>query len=220
MKKIISLLLALVLALSIIPMAAMAVEEADLGMFDEIIRTEDGKFYGHVFETPSGIKEYYVPLEGAQLEAAEKLYNEWLASQNTYHEHKFGLEITRSGHYYSCDCGARTAIVPHIDPTNAVNGRCTCGYKFMDNATLTVLWINDVRLTTRFNPETTEYEAKTVSYKDVTELKINAKAFDDMATVELPEDLTIKEGSNKIEIKVTAEDGKTTKTYTVNIVKE
>ena len=59
-----------------------------------------------------------------------------------------------------------------------------------------------------------------VTYKDIKEIKISTNTFDSEATVELPEDLTLKEGENKFEIKVTAENKKVTKVYTVIVTKE
>lgn len=229
MKKLISLLLALVLALSILPMAAMAAEDSTTNNSME-------NYYNNIYKEHPDLPEYFekhnITVKGDTIYLPAKkpadwpdyLYDYWAQlKKEEYveeHTHKYGLQITRSGHYYTCDCGAQTAITPHIDPANAVNGRCTCGYKFMDNADLTVLWLDDIRLTTPFRKDKTEYEAKTVSYKDVTETKIRVRSFDAMAKVELPEDLTIKKGTNKFEIKVTAEDGKTTKTYTITVTKE
>ena len=45
----------------------------------------------------------------------------------------------------------------------------------------------------------------------VKEIKIVTSTYDSQATVELPEDLTLKEGENKFEVKVTAENQKNTK---------
>ena len=55
---------------------------------------------------------------------------------------------------------------------------------------------------------------------DVKEIKVSTRTFDSEATVELPEDLTLKEGENKFDIKVTSENQKVTKVYTVIINKE
>ena len=65
----------------------------------------------------------------------------------------------------------------------------------------------------------TEYTAETVTWKDVTSTKITANLFDARATVQLPEDLTIKEGANKFELLVTAEDKTTTQVYTIIAMK-
>ena len=58
-----------------------------------------------------------------------------------------------------------------------------------------------------------------ITYQEVSATRITARAFDDLATIELPTDLTIKEGPNIFKIKVTAEDKTTTKTYTFNAIK-
>ena len=61
---------------------------------------------------------------------------------------------------------------------------------------------------------------KAYTYKDVKEVKISTRTADSQATVELPEDLTLKEGTNVIPVKVIAENQKNTKTYTLTIIKE
>lgn len=134
--------------------------------------------------------------------------------------HVYSYQINRDGHFYRCHCGARKDFTPHIKPEDSTDGTCPCGHKFCTNADLTVLWLQGVKLSPKFDSDKTEYEGKLVTYKDVTKTKISAKAFDAKATIELPEDLTIKQGTNKFEITVTAEDTKTTKTYTVTIVKD
>ena len=58
------------------------------------------------------------------------------------------------------------------------------------------------------------------TYKDVKEIKVSTRTFDSEATVELPEDLTLKEGENKFDVTVTSENQKVTKVYTVIINKE
>ena len=71
-----------------------------------------------------------------------------------------------------------------------------------------------------FNKNKTEYTLNAYTYKDVKSVKISTRTFDSQATVELPEDLTLKTGTNTIPVKVTAENQKATKTYTLTIVKE
>lgn len=108
---------------------------------------------------------------------------------------------------------------PHVDPKDAKDDYCTCGYHFSDNADLVTLWINGCPPIKNFNKNTTEYKLNAYTYKDVKQIKISSRTFDSEATVELPEDLTLKEGSNTFEIKVVAQNQKVTKTYTVTITK-
>ena len=64
-----------------------------------------------------------------------------------------------------------------------------------------------------------QYKLNAYTYKDVKEIQISTRTFDSEATVELPEDLTLKAGENKFEVKVTAENQKVTKIYTLIITK-
>ena len=96
---------------------------------------------------------------------------------------------------------------------------CTCGYKFSDNADLSVLWIDGAFPIKNFKKDVTEYEVKAHTYKDFEEVKFSTFTYDSEATVEYPEDLSLKAGKNVFEIKVTSENLKVTKTYTVTVVK-
>jgi hypothetical protein len=108
---------------------------------------------------------------------------------------------------------------PHMDPKDAEDDICTCGYQFSDNADLVTLWVDGCPPIKNFNKNITEYKLKAHTYKDVKEIKIATNTFDSEATVELPEDLTLKAGENKFDVKVIAENQKVTKTYTLIITK-
>lgn len=136
----------------------------------------------------------------------------WIAA----HTHEFEWIVNRDGHFYRCKCGDKMRFQEHV---MGEDGKCHCGYVFMDNADLTVLWMSGIKLSPSFKKDVTEYEGK-LMVKDLEKTKISAFSFDAKATVELPEDLTLKKGTNTFEIKITAEDGKTTKTYTVTVEKE
>lgn len=135
------------------------------------------------------------------------------------HSHKYRFGYGRIYHWNICACGATTKEVRHVDPAKDADKICTCGYKFNDNANLTTLWLKNMVLSPRFNPETTEYIGELHTYKDVTSTSIAATPFDALAKVTLPENLEIHEGANKFVITVTAEDTVATKTYTVIAVK-
>lgn len=135
------------------------------------------------------------------------------------HTHNFVDAYNRIYHWKSCACGKTKDKAHHVDPATDEDKVCTCGYKFSDNAELTTLWLTNVRYSPRFTRDTTDYTGEVVSYLDVTETQITARTFDALATMELPQDLTIREGSNTFQITVTAEDKTTTKTYTVQVVK-
>lgn len=137
----------------------------------------------------------------------------------TAHKHKYKPGYNRIYHWSICECGKTTNEIRHVDPAKDNDKICTCGYHFNDNAQLTTLWFDGVNLSPRFTKDITEYTGETVTWKDVTATTITAKPFDALAQIELPEDLTIREGANRFEIHVTAEDRTTKQTYTVVIVK-
>ena len=131
------------------------------------------------------------------------------------HVHHYTTRYDRKMHWDGCKCGKKLNIEYHVDPATDDDSICTCGYKFSDNADLVTLWLANMVLEPRFNKGTTEYNATVHTHKKVTSTEIKVKAFDALATVELPSDLSIEEGMNTFEVTVTAEDRKTTKTYTV-----
>ena len=132
------------------------------------------------------------------------------------HTHHFTTRYDRKMHWDGCNCGKKLNVEYHVDPATDEDSVCTCGYKFSDNADLVTLWLANMVLEPRFNKGTTEYNAAIHTHKKVTSTEIRVKTFDALATVELPTDLTISEGMNTVKVTVTAEDRKTTKTYTVN----
>ena len=82
------------------------------------------------------------------------------------------------------------------------------------------LWVNGCPPIENFSKDKTEYTLHAYTYKDVKSVKISTRTHDSEATVELPEDLTLKDGTNTIPVKVIAENQKDTKTYTLTIIKE
>ena len=209
MKKLISLLLALMLLVSMIPM----VVGADVPTY----RLLNGKWY----LVSTTLEEVTNSDKIAELWAD---YNSALAAQKKdVHEpgkHKYGIGFNTKYHWLECACGCKISMEPHIDPKDAPNDTCTCGYHFSSNADLVTLWVNGCPPIENFNKNKTEYTLNAYTYKDVKEVKISTRTFDSEATVELPEDLTLKEGTNVIPVKVIAENQKNTKTYTLTIIKE
>ena len=123
-------------------------------------------------------------------------------------------------HWIQYACGCKFNVEPHVDPKETDDDYCICGYHFSSNADLVTLWVDGCPPIKKFNKNTTEYELDAYTYKDVKEIKISTNTFDSEATVELPEDLTLKEGENKFEVKVVAENQKNSKVYTLIINKE
>ena len=172
MKKLVSLLLALILVISLLPMAVSAADNED-------------------------------------------------TTKKKPHVHKYNLvQHNLKYHWTACSCGLRIGVERHVDPLDTDDDICTCGMHFSDNADLVVLWVKGCEEIKDFDKNVTEYTLKTVSYKPVKEVKISTRTFNAQSTVELPEDLTLKEGTNVIPVKVIAGNQKNTKTYTLTIINE
>lgn len=228
MKKLFSLLLALILVLSLIPMAAVAAETPSENT--PIILTDakkkkddkpgkddkenkhdkddkDGKDDKHDKDDKHGKKDHHKKKRPVAVHKPnEHSYN--------------GYGCNTAYHWLQCACGCKISMEPHVDPLETDDDFCFCGYQFSDNADLVTLWIDGCPVIKGFNKNKTEYKLNAYTYKDVKEIKISTRTFDSEATVELPEDLTLKEGENKFEIKVISENKKVTKIYTVIITKE
>lgn len=224
MKKILSALLVLVLLLSALPMAASAakVEISGYENATHIQQAGSGKYVTtFTYADGSTIVSYDGTITSSNKKGfaagdtiscvADNGKQVYIAA----HIHDYEWTVNRDGHFNGCKCGAKHNFQEH---TMGADGRCVCGYKFMDNADLTVLWMSGIKLSPSFKKDVTEYEGKLL-VKDLKETKISVFSFDAKATVELPKDLTLKDGKNVFEVKVTAEDGKTTKTYTVTVEK-
>ena len=221
MKKLTSLLLALILVCSLLPVTAFA----DFNPADyKIIVSEGNKWIGY--------KEGDTIGNGGT--DVTKEYNAFLAQQakdddddgEVYLPHSAEDKIVGYGcdtkyHWWQCSCGCKIGMERHVDPKNTTDDTCVCGYHFSDDADLVTLWLDGCLGLKDFRKDVYEYETKAYTYKDVQKIKrIATRTHDSQATVELPEDLTLKEGENKFEIKVTAENQKVTNIYTVTVIKE
>lgn len=82
-------------------------------------------------------------------------------------------------------------------------------------ASLTIKDTDGDEINIEFSSETTEYEIELTS--EDTQITIDAKAWDEKAKVEGTGLKTIRDGENKFEIKVIAEDGKTEQIYTIKV---
>ena len=218
MKKLVSLLLALVLVCSLIPMTAFAAFNP--AEYKDIKPVGD-KWYG------------YKPGDTEGTDITDE-YNKYLAAQkdddddddaepylpHTTEDKIIGYGCDTKYHWKQCSCGCKIAMELHVDPKDTTDDTCICGYHFSDNADLVTLWVKGCPGIKYFDKNKTEYKLNAYTYKDVKEIKISTRTHDSEATVELPEDLTLKEGENKLEVKVIAENQKVTKTYTLIINKE
>ena len=213
MKKLISLMLALVLLCSLIPMTAFAAFNP--AQYEKIMKIE-GKWYG--FNTGddgwTDINSEMIAYLAQQSEENE------VVLPHSSEDKIIGYGSNTKYHWKQCSCGCRFGEELHVDPKDTSDDTCICGYHFSDNADLVTLWVRGCPGIKYFDKNKTEYELDAYTYKDIQEIKISTRTHDSEATVELPEDLTLKEGENKFDIKVTAENQKVTKTYTVIITKE
>ena len=178
MKKMLSFLLALLMVISLLPVMASA----------ETGNTPEASSGG------TGTKE---PEKSAPIPV-------YYHDPNAHDYDGYGCNTKY--HWKLCACGCKISVEPHVDPKDAKDDYCICGYHFSDDADLVVLWIDGCPGIKKFD-------------KDTKEIRIVTKTNDSEATVELPEDLTLKSGENKFEIKVTSENQKVTKIYTVTVVK-
>ena len=224
MKKLISLILALVLICSLIPMTAFAAfNRAD---YIYIHQKEDGTWIGGKLEDENSVpKEFDITKEYLEYLKAQADKNDDDDGE-VYLPHSAEDKIVGYGcdtkyHWWQCSCGCKIGMERHVDPKNTTDDTCVCGYHFSDDADLVTLWLDGCLGLEDFRKDVYEYETKAYTYKDVQKIKrIATRTHDSQATVELPEDLTLKEGENKFEIKVTAENQKVTKVYTVIVNKE
>lgn len=86
---------------------------------------------------------------------------------------------------------------------------------FSSDATLSSLKIPNATISPKFDKNVTEYET---TIQDITEITVNAVASDSNAKIMISENYkNLQKGENEIKITVTAEDGKSTKTYIIKV---
>lgn len=88
---------------------------------------------------------------------------------------------------------------------------------YSSEAGLTSLKVSPGQLTPAFSPDVTSYTVNVGG--DVNKLAVSAGAKDSKAKVLVSGDSGLKTGANTVVCKITAEDGKTTKTYTITVNK-
>ena len=216
MKRIVSLLLALMLAVSLIPMTVSAAK-VSVYEIETVTEGSNGNYIGIKYDGTT------VGLTKTEYAAVLAYWKSLCPTEPPYHDpgkHEYTTKYNTKYHWLGCPCGCKISMERHIDPKDAPNDTCTCGYRFSDNCDLVTLWFGGCEEIKDFNKNTTEYTLKAYTYKDFKEVKISAHTFDSEATVELPEDLTLKEGTNVFPVTVIAENQKNTKTYTVTVIKE
>lgn len=173
----------------------------------------DGKMYEFIGVQPEGGSKANSITLSPDPNTSEITYN--VLCLYTPHTHNYRPGHNRIQHWEACACGSILSIGYHVDPATDADSICTCGYKFSSNANLVTLNLSNIVMECRVNDEKTEYLAKVHNYKPVTSSEVKYRTFDALATVEAPSVVDISEGMNVVEVTVTAEDRKTTKTYTV-----
>lgn len=213
MKKLLALLLAFVLVFSLFPVTAFAKPKPPAPPKPPVEDPKDPPSEDPPSPDPD-------PTPDPSEDKKEEKKKERIVYIHDPNVHTFsGYGFDTKYHWLECACGCKISMERHVDPKSTTDDVCTCGYQFSDNADLSVLWIDGAFPINNFNKDVTEYEVKAHTYKEFKEAKISTFTYDSEATVEYPKDLTLKAGKNVFEIKVTAENQKVTKTYTVTVVK-
>jgi len=112
------------------------------------------------------------------------------------------------------DADARTVNIEHVG-SSAV--KVTAPETYSKEASLESLTIDPGELTPAFSADVTEYTA--IVGPDVEKLTVSAPAKDSKASVSVSGNEGLQMGENTVSCKVTAEDGETTKTYTIVVTK-
>lgn len=107
--------------------------------------------------------------------------------------------------------------IVNIDHVGSSAVKITAPVTYSKDATLSAITISPGELTPAFSADVTEYTA--VVGGDVEKLTVSAPANDSKASVSVSGNEGLQIGENTITCKVTAEDGDTTKTYTILVTK-
>lgn len=110
--------------------------------------------------------------------------------------------------------GSVTINVTNTSSSNSSSGSKSTTPKNSDNS-LKSLGIEGATLSPEFNKDTLEYSAEFPS--DTTKVMVNAEKNDSKASISGTGEKEVAEGTNKLEIVVTAENG-STKTYVINAI--
>ena len=104
-------------------------------------------------------------------------------------------------------------------PTSKQNGtiKITAPYQASTNADLASLSMGEANISPAFSKDVLNYTASVGG--TVSKATVSAKAADAKAKVAVTGNTGLKEGANTVSVKVTAEDGKTVKTYTITVTR-
>ncbi|MBO4484759.1 MAG: cadherin-like beta sandwich domain-containing protein [Lachnospiraceae bacterium] len=104
-------------------------------------------------------------------------------------------------------------------PLSKQNGsvKITAPYQASTNAELASLSMGEANISPAFSKDVLNYSASVGG--TVSKVTVSAKAADAKAKVAVTGNTGLKEGANTVSVKVTAEDGKTVKTYTITVTR-
>ena len=132
----------------------------------------------------------------------------------TFRALKAGTSSISVASYEVYDADSQTVSLSHVG-TSAVQVSAPSTYS--SDASLSSLTVSPGELSPAFSPDVTEYSVTVPG--DVDRLTISAPATDDGATVSINGNENLQMGENTVTCQVTAEDGETTRTYTLTVTK-
>ena len=220
MKKMMALLLALVLLVSMIPMAVSAAANAGATASSAAKAEPDyGKVEVYQERIDANGDIYYVDDNGIARKGTPD-GNDLLVPVHEAGKHSLGTAFDTKYHWMACGCGHKYGMEPHVNPKDAKDGYCTCGYKFSDNSEAVVIWIDGCFPVKNFQKNVFEYEVKAYGYTE--EVDFVVFPFDSESTYEVlpdPAKTPLKDGKNEFVVKVTSEDLNNTTEYKLVITK-
>ena len=148
-------------------------------------------------------------------------YNATGKSQSYSYKFK-AIEVAEGGTALTL---SNVAVCPHDPnlgqsfPTNVGNGSVKINppYQASNNANLASLSIGEAKIAPDFSPDVTAYSASVGG--TVSKVTVSAQPADGKAKVAVSGNTGLKEGNNTVTVKVTAEDGVTSKTYTITVTR-
>ena len=162
MKKLVSLLLALVLICSLIPMTALAATFNPAEY--KVIVAEGNKWIGYKAGDTVGnggtdvtkdFKKFLADQEKAKHDDDD---DEVTLSHGDEGDEIIGYGCDTKYHWLQCACGCKIGEELHVDPKDTTDDTCTCGYHFSDNADLVTLWVKNCPEIKDFDKNQTEYK--------------------------------------------------------------
>ena len=132
----------------------------------------------------------------------------------TFKALKAGTSSISVASYEVYDADSQAVTLSHVG-SSAVQVSAPSTYS--TDASLSSLTVSPGELSPAFSPDVTEYSVTVPG--DTDRLTISAPANDDGATVSISGNENLQMGENTVTCQVTAEDGETTRTYTLTVTK-